>query len=143
MGNWFFNLFVPWMALIIFLAAYIIAGSVDLVVTRLAVNERAKGFKAVSPGVLYPHNQRRIRCPLCANSGHQAPNHRHADFSIVVPAPIYFSAEKGVGVSIWLLMLATMGPSRSLSSRTLCQAGSFWNAVHLVSRSASDSHESM
>ena len=52
MGNWFFNLSVPWMALIIFLAAYIIAGSVDLVVTRLAVNERAKGFKAVSPGVL-------------------------------------------------------------------------------------------
>src|SRR5262245_19837304 len=52
MGNWFFNLSVPWMALIIFLAAYLIAGSVDLVVTRLAVNERAKGFKAVSPGVL-------------------------------------------------------------------------------------------
>src|SRR5215472_1040039 len=52
MGDWFFNLSVPWMALIIFLAAYIIAGSVDLVVTRLAVNERAKGFKAVSPGVL-------------------------------------------------------------------------------------------
>jgi hypothetical protein len=42
---------------------------------------------------------------------------------------IYFSCEKGVGVRIWLLMLATMGPSRSLSSRTLCQAGSFWNAV--------------
>ena len=37
------------------------------------------------------------------------------------------------------------GPNspRSLSSRTLCQAGSFWNAVHLVSRSASDSHGSM
>jgi len=52
MGNWFFNLSVPWMALIIFLATYLIAGSVDLVVTRLAVNERAKGFKAVSPGVL-------------------------------------------------------------------------------------------
>jgi hypothetical protein len=51
-GNWFFNLSVPWMALIIFLAAYIIAGSIDLVVSRLAVNERAKGFKAVSPGVL-------------------------------------------------------------------------------------------
>jgi hypothetical protein len=42
-----------------------------------------------------------------------------------------------------LLMLATMGPSRSLSLRTLCQAGSFWNAVHLVSRSASDSQGSM
>ena len=52
MGHWFFNLSVPWMALIIFLAAYLIAGCVDLVVTRLAVNERAKGFKAVSPGVL-------------------------------------------------------------------------------------------
>ena len=54
MGNWFFNLSVPWMALIIFPAAYLIAGSVDLVVTRLAVNERAKGFKAVSPGMLPP-----------------------------------------------------------------------------------------
>ena len=52
MGDWFFNLSVPWMALVIFLATYLIAGSVDLVVTRLAVNERAKGFKAVSPGVL-------------------------------------------------------------------------------------------
>ena len=52
MGDWFLNLSVPWMALVIFLATYLIAGSVDLVVTRLAVNERAKGFKAVSPGVL-------------------------------------------------------------------------------------------
>ena len=54
MGHWFFNLSVPWMALIIFPAAYLIAGSVDLVVTRLAVNERAKDFKAVSPGMLPP-----------------------------------------------------------------------------------------
>src|SRR5262245_40123104 len=55
MGDWFFNLSVPWMALVIFLAAYLIAGSVYLVVTRLAVNERrAKGFKAVSPGMLPP-----------------------------------------------------------------------------------------
>src|SRR5262249_29535927 len=89
------------------------------------------------------HAERGHRCPLSANSRHQAPNHRHADFSIVVPVLIYFSAEKDVGVSIWLLMLATMGTSRSLSSRTLCQAGSFWNVVHLVSRSASDSHGSM
>jgi hypothetical protein len=42
------------MALVIFLATYLIACSVDLVVTRLAVNERAKGFKAVSPGMLPP-----------------------------------------------------------------------------------------
>src|SRR5215467_10864039 len=54
MGDWFFNLSVPWMALIIFLATYLIAGSVDLVMTRLAVNERAKGFKAISPGMLPP-----------------------------------------------------------------------------------------
>jgi hypothetical protein len=54
MGDWFFSLSVPWMALVIFLATYLIAGSVDLVVTRLAVNERAKGFKAVSPGMLPP-----------------------------------------------------------------------------------------
>jgi hypothetical protein len=52
MGHWLLNLSVPGMALVIFLATYLIAGSVDLVVTRLAVNERAKGFKAVSPGML-------------------------------------------------------------------------------------------
>src|SRR5262249_17374549 len=54
MGDWFFKLSVPWMALVIFLATYLIAGIVDLVVTRLAVNERAKGFKAVSPEC-YPY----------------------------------------------------------------------------------------
>jgi hypothetical protein len=37
---------------------------------------------------------------------------------VVAEAAIYFSCEKGVGVRIWLLMLATMGSSRSLSSRT-------------------------
>jgi hypothetical protein len=42
---------------------------------------------------------------------------------VLAEAPSYFSPEKGVGVRIWLLMLATMGPSRSLSSRTLWQAG--------------------
>ena len=52
MSDWLLNLPVPWMALVIFLATYLIAGSVDLVVTRLAVNERARAFKAVSPGVL-------------------------------------------------------------------------------------------
>jgi hypothetical protein len=33
--------------------------------------------------------------------------------------------------------------SIALAARTLCQARSFWNAVHLVSRSASDSHRSI
>jgi hypothetical protein len=42
------------MALVIFLATYLVAGSIGFVVTKLAVNERAKGFKAVSPGILPP-----------------------------------------------------------------------------------------
>jgi Protein of unknown function (DUF4239) len=54
MGHWLLNLPVPWMTLVIFLATYLIAGSLHLLVTRLAVNERAKGFKAVSPGMLPP-----------------------------------------------------------------------------------------
>src|SRR5262249_35785164 len=49
-----FNLSVAGMALVIFPATYLVAACVDLVVTRLAVNERAKGFKAVSPGMLPP-----------------------------------------------------------------------------------------
>jgi len=56
MGYWLLNLPLPWMALVIFLITYLIAGSIDFVVTTLAVtnNERAKGFKAVSPGILPP-----------------------------------------------------------------------------------------
>ena len=56
MGNWLFNLPEPWMALVIFLITYLIAGSIGFVVATLAVtnNERAKGFKAVSPGTLPP-----------------------------------------------------------------------------------------
>ena len=54
MRDWLLNLPVPWMALVIFLATYLIAGGVYLIVTRLAVNERAKAFKAVSPGMLPP-----------------------------------------------------------------------------------------
>jgi len=54
MGDWLFNLPVPWMALVVFVATYFTAGSIYLVVTRLAVNGRAKAFKAVSPGMLPP-----------------------------------------------------------------------------------------
>ena len=65
--------------------------------------------------------------PLLTTSqlGSNANLNRSRAERVFVEALIYFSAEKGVGVRIWLLMLATMGPSRSLSSRTLCQAGSF------------------
>jgi hypothetical protein len=51
-GDWVLNLRMPWMALVIFATTYLIAGGVYLVVTRLAVNERAKAFKAVTPRVL-------------------------------------------------------------------------------------------
>ena len=54
MGDWLLNLPVPWMALAVFVATYLTAGSIYLVVTRLAVNGRAKAFKAVSPGMLPP-----------------------------------------------------------------------------------------
>jgi hypothetical protein len=54
MGDWLLNLPLPWMALVIFLTTYLIAGSIGFVVTTLAVNERAKGFKAVSPGIMPP-----------------------------------------------------------------------------------------
>ena len=52
MADWFLNLPVLWMALIIFVATFLIAGGVYLVVTRLAETEWARAFKAVSPGLL-------------------------------------------------------------------------------------------
>ncbi len=54
MGDWLPNLPVPWMALVVFAAVYLVAAGVFLIVTRLAVNERAKAFKAISPGMLPP-----------------------------------------------------------------------------------------
>jgi hypothetical protein len=51
-ADWFLNLPVPWMALIVFVATFVIAGGVYLVVTRLAETDWARAFKAVSPGVL-------------------------------------------------------------------------------------------
>jgi hypothetical protein len=48
------NLPVLWMAAAVFSATYLITGGIYLLVTKLAVNERAKAFKAVSPGMLPP-----------------------------------------------------------------------------------------
>jgi Protein of unknown function (DUF4239) len=53
-ADWLLNLPVSWMALIVFMATYLIAGGVYLVVTKLAVTEWARAFKAVSPGMLPP-----------------------------------------------------------------------------------------
>jgi hypothetical protein len=42
---------IPWMALIIFAGIYlVVAAFVYLVVVRLAVGDRARAFKAFSPG---------------------------------------------------------------------------------------------
>ena len=52
MADWLLNLPLSWMALIVFVATYLIAGGVYLVVTKLAETEWARAFKAVSPGML-------------------------------------------------------------------------------------------
>src|SRR5215475_38249 len=54
MTNWLYNLHIGWMALFIFTATYCVAAAVYWIVTRLAVDERARAFKALSPGMLPP-----------------------------------------------------------------------------------------
>jgi hypothetical protein len=54
MGDWLLNLPVFWMALLVFIGTYLFAAAILFVVTRLAVNDRAKAFKALSPGMLPP-----------------------------------------------------------------------------------------
>jgi Protein of unknown function (DUF4239) len=54
MGDWFLNLPIRWMALVVFAATYLVAACVYLVVVRLAVGDRARAFKAFSPGMLPP-----------------------------------------------------------------------------------------
>jgi hypothetical protein len=54
MSGWLFELSVPGMALVIFLSTYLAAAAVYLVVMRLAVNDRVRAFKALSPGMLPP-----------------------------------------------------------------------------------------
>jgi hypothetical protein len=54
MGDWFLNLPILWMALVVFAATYLVAACVYLVVVRLAVGDRARAFKAFSPGMLPP-----------------------------------------------------------------------------------------
>ena len=54
MSDWLLNLPVLWMAVVVFAATYLLAASVYWAVTRLAVNDRARAFKALSPGMLPP-----------------------------------------------------------------------------------------
>jgi hypothetical protein len=52
MSDWLHNLPVPWMALAIFGFTYLLAVTVFAAVATLATGERAKSFKAISPGML-------------------------------------------------------------------------------------------
>jgi hypothetical protein len=54
MSDWLHNLPVLWMALVVFGGTYLVAGSIYAAVNLLAVGERARAFKAVSPGMLSP-----------------------------------------------------------------------------------------
>src|SRR5262245_61897978 len=54
MSHWLLNLPVVWMAVIIFAATYLVAGLIDWIVMRLAVGDRARAFKELSPGMLPP-----------------------------------------------------------------------------------------
>jgi Protein of unknown function (DUF4239) len=54
MNDWLHNLPVVWMALVVFGFTYLVAAAIYTVVTVLAVGERARSFKAISPGMLPP-----------------------------------------------------------------------------------------
>ena len=54
MSDWLHNLPLIWMALVIFGVTYVFAVLVQTFVRMLAVGERARAFKAVSPGMLSP-----------------------------------------------------------------------------------------
>jgi len=54
MSDWLLNLPLVWMAVVVFAATYLLTASIYWVVTTLAVNDRARAFKAISPGMLSP-----------------------------------------------------------------------------------------
>lgn len=52
--DWLLNLPVTAMTLVILALTYLVTAAIYLVVTRLAVGERLRAFKAISPGMLPP-----------------------------------------------------------------------------------------
>ena len=54
MSDWLLNLPVLWMGAVILGAVYLFTAGLYLLITALAVGERARAFKAVSPGMLPP-----------------------------------------------------------------------------------------
>jgi uncharacterized protein DUF4239 len=54
MSDWLHNLPVIWMAIVVFSITYLLSALIQIVVGMLAVGERMRAFKAVSPGMLPP-----------------------------------------------------------------------------------------
>ena len=54
MGDWLLNRPVLWMGALILGAIYLFTAGLYVVVTTLAVGERGRAFKAISPGILPP-----------------------------------------------------------------------------------------
>src|SRR2546428_13516636 len=54
MSDWLHSLPVLWMAVLVFGFTYLITAGIYAVITVLAVGERARSFKAISPGLLPP-----------------------------------------------------------------------------------------
>ena len=54
MSDWLLNLPILWMSVVILGVIYAVAAGIYVLVTALAVGERARAFKAVSPGMLPP-----------------------------------------------------------------------------------------
>jgi len=54
MADWLFNLPVLGMGIVILGAIYLFTAAIYLLVTKLAVGERLKAFKAITPGILPP-----------------------------------------------------------------------------------------
>lgn len=54
MIDWLYRLPIVWMALVVFAATYLVAAAIHGIVLSLATGERARAFKAVSPGLMPP-----------------------------------------------------------------------------------------
>ena len=54
MSNWILNLPVLWIGALILAGTYLVTAGIYLLVTKLAVGDRAVAFKSISPGMLPP-----------------------------------------------------------------------------------------
>src|SRR5215204_284825 len=54
MIDWLHDLSFAWLVVVVFAASYLVAAAITWIVLRLAVGERARAFKDVSPGLLPP-----------------------------------------------------------------------------------------